>query len=202
MENKHPFLSHLHFAHAHKDKNICLNVKFILHLVVYIIQYNLIMKTKYLLPSRFKKIGWFLLLPCLALGVPTVINEWSPRFLEFDVFALFIDGFPNDKRLFGFIQNNVLNELLGILIIISGLIVAFSRESDEDELISKMRLESLVWTIYWNYGILILALLFVYDFSFYWVMMFNMFTPLLLFIARFNWVVRKFRKSAVYEEQH
>ena len=95
--------------------------------------------------------------------------------------------------MFGFIENNVLNEILGVLIIVSGLIVAFSKEFDEDELISKMRLETLVWTIYWNYGILLAAFLLVYDFSFYWVMVFNMFTPLMLFIVRFNWLIRKFR---------
>jgi len=160
------------------------------------------MRINNLLPARFKKIGWLLLLPSLALGIPAVIFEWSPKFFELEVFAVFIDGFPDDKRLFGFIENNILNELLGILTIVGGLMVAFSQEPDEDELISRMRLESLVWAIYCNYGILILAFLLVYDLSFYWVMVFNMFTPLVLFITRFNWVIRKFRKSAIYEEQY
>ena len=88
-------------------------------------------------------------------------------------------------------QNNILNEILGISTIIGGLIVAFSREPDEDELILRIRLECLVWAIYWNYGILLIAFLFVYDFSFYWVMIFNMFTPLLLFVIRFNWFAQQ-----------
>jgi hypothetical protein len=157
------------------------------------------MRTKYLFPARFKKVGWMVLLPCIVLGVPAVVFEWSPQFLQYDVFAIFIDDFSSDEKLIGFIENNILNEILGVLIIISGLTVAFSQEHDEDELISKMRLESLVWAICWNYGVLLLAFLLVYDFTFYWVMVFNMFTPLVLFIARFHWVVGQFRKSAAYE---
>ncbi|MEM6736483.1 MAG: hypothetical protein AAF620_10495 [Bacteroidota bacterium] len=158
------------------------------------------MRVKYLLPASFKRIGWLILFPSVILGIPTVIIEWSPEFFDFHVFAVFVDGFPKDTELFGFIENNILNEILGVLTIVGGLIVAFSKEFDEDELISKMRVESLVWTIYWNYGILLAAFLLVYDFSFYWVMVFNMFTPLVLFIIRFNWSIRKFRRSMKYEE--
>ncbi|MBT8321463.1 MAG: hypothetical protein KJO90_07325, partial [Eudoraea sp.] len=96
--------------------------------------------------------------------------------------------------------NNILNEILAILVILSGLLVAFSREKDEDELITKIRLESLVWATYWNYGILILAFLFLYDLTFYWVMVFNMFTILYLFIIRFTLAIRKLKASASHEE--
>ena len=98
------------------------------------------------------------------------------------------------------VNNNILNEIFGILIIISSLFVAFSKEKSEDEYISKIRLESLVWAVYFNYGILLFSILFVFDFSFLWVMIFNMFTVLLFFIIRFNWQISKLKKSANYEE--
>lgn len=153
------------------------------------------MKVKYLLPARFKKIGWLLLLPCLALGIPTVILDLEPEFLYLNVLELRLNGFSGDTELIELTKNNVLNEILAILTIIGGLIVAFSQELDEDELIANMRLRSLVWAIYWNYGILACAFLLVYDLSFFLVMEFNMFTPLILFIAKFNWQIRKFRKA-------
>jgi len=158
------------------------------------------MKVKYLLPTRYKRVGWFIFLPCILLGVPTVIFEAAPTFLDFKVFAIFIDEVLGLQRLYGVIENNLLNEFLGISTILGGLLVAFSKEYDEDELVASMRLESLVWAVYWNYGILILALIFVYDLSFYWVMVFNMFTPLVLCILRFNFQLRKFRKSVHHEE--
>jgi hypothetical protein len=98
------------------------------------------------------------------------------------------------------ITNNILNDIIGILIIISSLLVAFSKEESEDEYISKIRLESLVWAVYVNYGILLFSFLIIYDISFLWVMLFNMFTILIFFIVRFNWQISKLKKSANYEE--
>ncbi len=154
------------------------------------------MKVNYLFPSKYKKIGWLIFVPTLILGLYTVITEFEPVLLDVNVFAILIEGiFQDDNRLYGFVYNNILNEILGVLMIVSSILVAFSREVDEDEYISKIRLESLVWATYISYGILLLAFLLVYDLSFWWVMIFNMFTILIFFIIRFNWQVLKFRKS-------
>ena len=158
------------------------------------------MKTNFLFPHRFKKWGWAVLIPSLILGFITVLTDYEPEFLDVQVFALFIDGFLGEDKLVGFTENNILNELLGVLVIISGLLVAFSREKYEDEFISKLRLESLVWATYLNYGILLLAMILLYDFTFLWVMIFNMFTVLLFFIFKFNWSVWQLQRSLSYEE--
>lgn len=158
------------------------------------------MKVNYLFPNKFKKIGWFILIPSAIIGLGTFICGYEPNFLNFNVPAIFIDEFFGDKQLFGMVNNNILNEIFGILIIISSLFVAFSKERSEDEYISKIRLESLVWAVYVNYGILLFSFLFIFDFSFLWIMIFNMFTVLLFFIIRFNWQISKLKKSARYEE--
>jgi hypothetical protein len=152
------------------------------------------MKLNYLFPSKYKKIGWILFFPALILGLVTVIFDIEPEFLDVNVFGVFIDEIIGQKKFLGIINNNILNEILGIIMIIGSILVAFSKEINEDEFISKIRLESLVWATYLNYGILFLAFLFVYDLSFLWVMIFNMFTILIFFIIRFNWQIRKFRK--------
>ena len=158
------------------------------------------MRTNYLLPNRFKKIGWLFFIPSAILGLFTLIYDWTPAILDVKVFGLFIDEIVGTKKYFGFITNNILNELLGILVIISGLMVAFSKEKIEDEFISKIRLQSLVWATYWNYGILILAFLFVYDLSFLWVMIINMYTIIIFFIIKFNWSLVNLNKTLTYEE--
>ena len=151
------------------------------------------MKVNYLFPNKFKVIGWFILIPSAFIGLVTLIYEYEPSFLDFNVPAIFIDDFFTDKKLFGIVKNNILNEIFGILIIISSLFVAFSKEKSEDEYISKIRLDSLVWAVYVNYGILLFSILFIFDFSFLWVMIFNMFTVLLFFIIRFNWQISKLK---------
>lgn len=161
------------------------------------------MQVNFLFPSNFKKMGWFVFIPTAIIGLITLIFEYEPSFLDFKVPAIFVNEIflPDDrKKLFGMVQNNILNEILGILIIISSLFVAFSKEKVEDEYISRIRLESLVWAVYVNYAILLFSFLFIFDFSFLYVMIFNMFTVLLFFIIRFNWQIYKVKKAANYEE--
>lgn len=158
------------------------------------------MYSNYLFENRFKKVGWIILIPSVIIGLVTIIIEFEPTLLDFNVPAIFIDEVLGEKTLWGFTNNNILNEILGVLIIVSGLLVAFSKEKEEDEFISKIRLESLVWATYINYFILLVAMLFVYDFSFLWVMIFNIFTILIFFIVRFNWQVTKLNKSLINEE--
>lgn len=159
------------------------------------------MKLNFLFPSKFKRIGWFTLIPSAIIGLSTLIYEYEPSFLDFNVPAIFVDElFSVNKKTFRMVTNNILNEILGVLIIISTFFVAFSKEKSEDEYISKIRFDSLAWAVYFNYAILILTVLFIYDFAFLWVMVFNMFTVLLFFIVRFNWQISKLKKSASYEE--
>lgn len=151
------------------------------------------MKLNYLFPSKYKKIGWIIFIPTLIFGLFTIIFEYEPEIMDTKVFAIFIDEFFKKDRFLGMLDNNILNEILGVIMIISSVLVAFSKELNEDEYISKIRLESLVWAVYLNYAILLLAFLFVYSMSFLWVMIFNMFTILIFFIIRFNWQIRKLK---------
>lgn len=158
------------------------------------------MKLNYLFPNKYKKIGWMIFIPAVLFGLVNLFLEYEPKFLDLKVPAIFIDELFGNQKFLGFTKNNILNEILGVLIIISSILVAFSKEKLEDEYIAKIRLESLVWATYVNYGILLVALIFVYDFSFLWVMIFNMFTVLIFFIVRFNWQVIKLKELTNYEE--
>lgn len=158
------------------------------------------MKTNYLFPHKFKTIGWWILIPSAIIGLFTLLSDFEPAFLDLNVPAFFIDELFGEEKSFGIVENNILNEILGVLIIIGSLLVAFSKEKLEDEYISKIRLESLVWAVYFNYGILLIGFLVIFDFAFLWIMIFNMFTILIFFIISFNWRISKLSNSADYEE--
>jgi len=51
-------------------------------------------------------------------------------------------------------------------------------------------------------AILIVAMLFIYGMAFFWVLVFNIFTILIFFIIRFNWIIRKSRKLVINEKQY
>ncbi len=158
------------------------------------------MKLNYLFPNKYKKIGWLIFIPSAIIGLITLILDFEPNSLDFNVPAIFIEELLGDKHFFGIVNNNILNEILGVLILLSSLLVAFSKEESEDEYISKIRLESLVWAVYFNYAILLISFVLIFDLAFLWVMIFNMFTILLFFIIRFNWQISKLKKVNHYEE--
>lgn len=135
------------------------------------------MKTNYLLLNKYKKFGWVLFLTGIIIGVFLQIFDSTE-----DIFNL--DLINN----FGF---EFLDEIISILIIIGGLLVGFSKEKIEDEFIHKLRHESLVWAIILNYIILFLTVIFIYEGDFFTVLVYNMFTPLIFFIVRFNFLKLK-----------
>ena len=63
------------------------------------------------------------------------------------------------------------------------------KEKKEDEYISKLRLSSLLWAVLINYTLLLLAFLFVYGEPFIPIIIYSMFTVLIIFIARFNYIL-------------
>lgn len=151
--------------------------------------------TNYLFPNRLKKLGWLLFIPSLIGAVLFSIYEPEFEFRSLKTFAVYNDDFFNSKKFFNLIENNLIDEILGVLLIVGGLLVAFSKEKIEDEMVAKIRLESLVWATYVNYSVLLLCLLFVYGMPFLSVMMYNMFTLLFFFIFRFYWMIYKSSKA-------
>ncbi len=164
------------------------------------------MSTSYLFPYRFKIIGWILFVPSSLLGLYIVDNGHPPNLFQTRVISLLHESFIDTSGdtvyslFFKVVENNILDEILLILAIIGALFIAFSKEKNEDELINKIRLDSLVWATYTNYIVLIISTMFVYEITYLWVMIINMLTILIFFIIRFNWQLAKLKKELSYEE--
>lgn len=149
------------------------------------------MKATNLLPHKVKRIGWIILLPCVILGIMVIYFDF-----EIPGFEVIIPykGFLSDD----FIDTNLTDELISILNIVALTMIAFSEEKIEDEWVSKIRLESLQWSVYANYILLVLAILLVYDVHFLQALIYNMYTILIFFILRFNYVLRvKFNPNRI-----
>ncbi|MGB0896811.1 MAG: hypothetical protein ACPGU9_01485 [Flavobacteriaceae bacterium] len=146
------------------------------------------MKINYLLPHRFKKLGWGLLVTGVLIGaVMRCFNFDSDCLGKMPFFGIVSSGYlTSEQHFFEIVENGFLDELVAILIIVGGILVGFCKTKIEDEFILQMRLSSLVWSVYVNYAVLFFAVLFVFDMSFFDVMILNMFTVLLFFIARFH----------------
>jgi hypothetical protein len=147
------------------------------------------MSKSFLLSNKFKKIGWYILVPSFLIGMFLTISGYEPEWLTGNVLSVF-PSLSNDKY-FTVINVNFVNTIVGILFIVGGLLVGFSKEKNEDEFISKIRLSSLLWAVLVNYILLVVAFVFVYDSAFFSVMIYNMFTVLIIFIVRFNYILFK-----------
>lgn len=147
------------------------------------------MKAPFLFPYSLKKVGWFLLILGFLTGLYWLLIDSEAEWSKLPVLYLYADDFLHPPAWFAIRSNPILDEVASLLLIIGGIMVAFSREKTEDEYIAKIRLDSLVWAVYVNYAILVLTILFLYSMTFFYVLLFNMFTPLVIFIIRFRWLI-------------
>ena len=145
------------------------------------------MKTKFLLPHKCKSIGWIIAIPSFILMVLNLHFGFTFGFLDYQANAPKIS--LDNNFLFNIQSNNFTDEIGGVFLIIGLLMIAFSKEKYEDERILKLRLESLLWAVFVNSIFLIGSIIFFYNNLFLNIMAYNICTPLILFITRFNTVM-------------
>ena len=140
-----------------------------------------------LLPNQFKMLGWILLVPSAILGFLLMLSDLESTLkINSKVFALYNDEIMGSKRHTGIISTDITNTLVGVFFILGAMMVGFSKEKKEDEYIANLRLSSLMWAVWVNYVLLLLSFIFIYGMGFFHVMIYNMFTVLIIFIGRFN----------------
>ena len=140
-----------------------------------------------LLPNQFKMLGWILLVPSAILGFLLMLSDLESTLkINSKVFALYNDEIMGSQRHTGIISTDITNTLVGVFFILGAMMVGFSKEKKEDEYIANLRLSSLMWAVWVNYVLLLLSFIFIYGIGFFHVMIYNMFTVLIIFIGRFN----------------
>ena len=158
------------------------------------------MKSKLLLPNRYKKLGWIILIPATILGLVLAYNEFGCDWLWGKVFTIASEGTELHYKYFTFTYTNITNTVIGSLFIIGAMLVSFSKEKYEDEFIAELRLSSLLWAVCVSYLLLLIAFVLVYGTPFMDVMVYNMFTVLIIFITRFNYLMYKNSKTVSDEK--
>ena len=155
------------------------------------------MLTRYLFPHRYKRLGWVLATVSLVLGILEMhdvlhlphLLAWLPSPIgEPD----YVAGLHRSAR-----DNH---DLYAVVFIVGALLAACSREQHEDEYIGRIRLDLLMWALYAYSALLVLAFLLVSGTSFFTVMMYAMFSPLLLFLVRFHVALYSSSVAAAHEK--
>lgn len=166
------------------------------------------MKTHWLLPHRYRLMGWFLFIPSAVLGLVARYADFRFEWLGFSWKASAPDANLVNKLIWWMMGGesllvnnynavNFTDELAAIGIIVGLVCVAFSKEKVEDEMISRLRLESLQWAVYINYIVLGALILLVHGGLFLEVIVYNMFTVLIMFIIRFRLAIRRNERTVL-----
>ena len=150
----------------------------------------------YLFNYKYKKIsGWifYLLIP---VGLFLLLTERIQDIFVVNVFSIFsYEWFGSEQTGFGWIENGLGDEIFTLLIIVSGLINSFSKEKIEDELISRIRLESLSLSLFISFGLIIVSTFLVFNINYMYVLVFNLFLIILLFNLIFKFRLFKHYNS-------
>lgn len=158
------------------------------------------MTNKLLLPNKCKAIGWVILIPATLLGIALLMMDFDLFPVQANVFALFNQEGLDKAESLSMIHTNITPTLIGILFLVGALLVSFSKEKTEDEFIANLRQSSLLWAVFVNYVLLLLAFAFIYGMSFLNVMLYHMFTTLIIFIVRFHYILYRSSKEVPYEK--
>lgn len=143
-----------------------------------------------LLPHTYKKIGWSLFLPSLLLGLFFLIlpnTQFNSRIVTYGFFGN--EMLSHSKPSFRFDEIELIPNLISILFLVGGLLVMFSKEKKEDEYINQIRLNSLQYSVFSNYILLFISFLFIHGFPFFQIMVYNLFTIIVIYILRFQFLI-------------
>ena len=149
----------------------------------------------YLFDNKYKKISGLVFYLTTIIGLYLLITGKIFDLFTLNVYSLFSESISDLTYGGGWIENGLGDEIFTTIIIISGLINSFSKEKIEDELISKIRLESLTMSLFISYSLVIISTFLIYNLSYMYVLVFNLFIILLLFNLIFRYRLYQHYKS-------
>jgi len=169
------------------------------------------MKSKFLFPSSFRPVGILLAIPGFILGYLSVYRQYAIKALEFKIYykELFQDTAQENVQ-------NFTDELALSLVIVGLSFIAFSRLKREDELTARLRLDALYWGMLMNYIIYFVAYAGCWlalksgitNYDPFWglgnidLLIYNTFTPLLIFIFRFQYLISYKKETYLMPKLH
>ncbi|MDA8886546.1 hypothetical protein N9I68_03105, partial [Bacteroidia bacterium] len=144
---------------------------------------------------KYKKISGLVFYLTSIIGLYLLITDIIFDLFTLNVYSLFSESISDLTYGGGWIENGLGDEIFTTIIIISGLINSFCKEKIEDELISKIRLGSLIMSLFISYGLVIISTFLIYNLSYMYVLVFNLFIILILFNLIFRYRLYEHYKS-------
>ena len=148
------------------------------------------MKNKLLIPNRYKIIGWLMFAITTVIFIISSRIEWAPAILNV--------SYTHRGHV---LQTNVLKEFLFTMWMIGLFMIAFSKEKNEDEYISYLRLSSWQYSIFASMAISIIGTWSIWGLNYIGFSALNMLTAPLAFIVIFNTTIYLTSRRSTFNEE-
>lgn len=161
------------------------------------------MKTKFLFPNKFIKIGLILFSISILLTSYTNIFGDINILTKVPVLYFYDSGVfqkINIHSFMGFKHDDIQFELFVTLFVLGCVFAGFSKLKSEDEYTINLRLESLLWAMYVNFAVFLFSVLFVYGIVFVEIPFYSLLAFLVIYNMRFYYILYKSKKSISYEK--
>jgi hypothetical protein len=160
------------------------------------------MKTTFLLPNYWKWIGW----PLYVISSYVIISaiffevEYLNDFFEAKVFGLYSNHWKGGVSVFSIIENNIIDEIVTIINLLSGLTLISYKSNFEDELIKKIRLETFQWATIINVLFVVFVTMFIYGETFINFIYSFIFSFIFFNVIRLHYQLYQFQKISDNDE--
>lgn len=141
----------------------------------------------YLLPGSFRFAGFIFTCVGTILGIMRFYFDFKPDMLDQKVFALY-SVYLKTKTL-KIESNQLIEEIVGLLVILGLFMIAFAREKNETPQISSIRLKAFFISFYINTVFLIASILFTFGLAFIYMTILYLVLPLSLYVISFRILV-------------
>jgi hypothetical protein len=156
------------------------------------------MKNTLLISSKYKVIGWAIFLTFTAVYVyGTFVHPYLYENTSFQIPG-FTWSYANN---FSWAETNMTGPLISSGILIGLLMICFSKEKEEDEYISFLRLRSWQWAVLISYGVIFFANWLLFGTWFFAFMIYNLVATLIIFIVKFNYSLYRLKQERIGDEE-
>ena len=144
-------------------------------------------KLSYLLPRSFRFMGYMFTIAGTILGIMRFYFGFKPDMLDQKVFAVY-SVYLKTKTL-KIESNQLIEEVVGLLLILGLFMIAFAREKNENPQVSSIRLKAFFISFYLNAIFLIASIIFTFGLAFIYMTILNLLLPLSIYIIAFRILV-------------
>ncbi|RRD75943.1 hypothetical protein [Tannerella forsythia] len=152
------------------------------------------MKNTYLFPNSYRRIGQILAIPsALLCGYYLFFADGD--LLPCRMFSVLSFELFSSIEWFTMVETDAMRQISIVLFTISLLLIAFSREKEEDEYMEYLRSRSMRWAMLISGIVTIVVTLLVYNLAYLYFVFINLYLILILFILKYRIDLHRLRKT-------